>query len=73
MDILQDETLIKQVEELAKKENIEIYKISAATKEGVQELIDYVEKTLKTLPKEELVEIEERKIYIRAINCRGLH
>lgn len=63
VDILQDETLIKQVEELAKKENIEIYKISAATKEGVQELIDYVEKTLKTLPKEELVEIEERKIY----------
>ena len=58
-----NEELLKEVEELAKKENIELYKISAATKQGVQELIDYVEKTLKTLPKEELVEIEDRVVY----------
>ncbi len=58
-----DDTLLKQVEELAKKEHLEIFKISAATKDGVQELIDFVEKTLKTLPKEELFDIEERKIY----------
>jgi len=58
-----DDTLLKQVEELAKKEHLEIFKISAATKDGVQELIDFVEKTLKILPKEELFDIEERKIY----------
>ncbi len=63
VDILQDDAVLKQVEELATKEGLEIYKISAATKEGVQELIDFVEKTLKTLPKEELFEIEERKVY----------
>lgn len=60
---MQDDAVLKQVEELATKEGLEIYKISAATKEGVQELIDFVEKTLKTLPKEELFEIEERKVY----------
>lgn len=63
VDIIQDDTLLKQVEELAKKENLEIYKISAATKQGVEELIDDVEKTLKILPKEDLIEIEEKKIY----------
>ena len=60
---MQNEKLIKEVEELAKKEGLELYKISAATKEGVQELIDYVSEVLKTLPKEELIEIEDRKVY----------
>ena len=31
--------------------------------QGIQELIDFVEKTLKTLPKEDLIEYEDRKIY----------
>ena len=62
-DIMQDEKLLKQVEELAKKEGLELYKISAATKEGVEELIDHVTEVLKTLPKEELFEIEDKKIY----------
>ena len=63
IDAIQDENLIKEVEELAKKENLEFYKISAATKEGVQDLIDYITNVLKTLPKEELVEIEEKIVY----------
>ena len=64
IDISQDETLLKEVKELAKKENLKMYQISAATKEGVQELIDDVAETLKTLPKEELIDIiEERRIY----------
>ena len=62
-DIMQDEELLKQVEELAKKEGLELYKISAATKEGVEELIDHVTEVLKTLPKEELFEIEDKKVY----------
>ena len=60
---VQNEKLIKEVEELAKKEGLELYKISAATKEGVQELIDHISEVLKTLPKEELIEIEDRKVY----------
>lgn len=62
-DIMQDENLLKQVEELAKKEGLELYKISAATKEGVEELINHVTEVLKTLPKEELFEIEDKKVY----------
>ena len=60
---MQDDKLLKEVEELAKKENLELYKISAATKEGVQELIDHVSSVLKTLPKEELVEVEDKVEY----------
>ena len=63
IDVIQDDTLLKQVEELAKKEGLELYKISAATKEGVQELIDHVSEILKNLPKEELIEIEDKKVY----------
>ncbi len=63
IDVIQDDKLLKEVEELAKKENIKVFKISAATKQGVQELINYVEETLKDLPKEDLIEYEERKIY----------
>lgn len=63
IDIMQDEKLLKEVEELAKKEGLELYKISAVTKQGIQELIDYVADTLKSLPKEELVELEEKRVY----------
>ena len=63
IDAMQNEELMKQVEDLAKKENLEIFKISAVTKEGVNELIDYVSKELKTLPKEELIEIEDKVVY----------
>ncbi len=63
VDIIENEDILKQVEELAKKENLKIFKISAATKEGVQELIDYVTDELKQLPKEELVNQEDKVIY----------
>ena len=63
IDILQDETLLKEVEKLAQKENLPIFQISAATAQGVQALIDYVANTLKTLPKEELVEVEDKVVY----------
>ena len=63
IDVIQDEELLKQVEELAKKEGLELFKISGATKQGVQELINRVAEVLETLPKEELVEVEDRIIY----------
>ena len=44
-------------------ENLEIYQISAATSQGVQELIDHVANTLKILPKEDLIEIEDKVVY----------
>ncbi len=62
-DVMQDEDLYKQLEELASKKDMEIYKISAATGEGVDELMNRVTQVLKELPKEELVEVEERIVY----------
>ena len=63
IDSMQDDTLYKELEELAQKENLEFYKISSVTGEGVEQLIDHVAEVLKTLPKEELVEIEDRMVY----------
>lgn len=62
-DSLQNETLYKELEDLAKKENIKIFKISAATGEGLKELFKYVSETVKTLPREEIVEGDERVVY----------
>ena len=63
IDVMQDESLLKEVEELAKEEGLELFKISAVTKQGIEELIDYVSKILKELPKEDLIEIEDKKVY----------
>lgn len=63
IDIAQNENLLKEVEDLAKKEKLEIYKISAVTSQGIQELIDHVTSILKTLPKEELIDIEDKVVY----------
>ena len=63
IDVIQDEKLLEEVEKLAKKEGLELYKISGATKQGVQELIDHVSEVLKTLPKEDLIEIEDKTVY----------
>lgn len=63
IDVMQDDTGLKELENLAKEENMEIYKISGVTGEGVEALIERVTEILKELPKEELVEVEERIVY----------
>ena len=63
VDIMQDDTGFKELEKIAQKENLEIYKISGVTGEGVSELLDRVSSILKTLPKEEIVEEAEKKVY----------
>lgn len=63
-DSMQDENLYLELEKLAKEKGLEIYKISAVTKQGVKELLARVSEVLKTLPKEDLVEVEEIKKYI---------
>ncbi len=62
-DVAQDETLYSDLEKVAKKENMEIYKIAAATGNGLKELMIHVAEVLKTLPKEEIVGDKERVIY----------
>ena len=63
VDILQDESLYQELEKTAKVHNMEIYKISAATGDGIPELLKHVSEVLKTLPKEDLLEIEDEKVY----------
>ena len=62
-DVAQDEELFNELKKRAKKENIEIFKISAVTGEGVNELFNYVSKVIKDLPKEELFDVEETIVY----------
>jgi len=57
IDSMQDETLYKELEKMAKEKNIEIYKISAVTGVGIEELLTHVAEVLKTLPKEDIVEV----------------
>ena len=58
-----NQELLEQLEKLAKEKNMEFFKISSVTGEGIEKLLDYVSNLLKTLPKEELVEKDERIIY----------
>lgn len=59
MDIANDDSLIKEIEELCKKNNLKLFKISAATREGIDELIEYVAQELKNIPKEDIVQVDE--------------
>ena len=53
-----------QMIKMAKEKGIEIYKISAVTGEGVEELLKHVSEVLKTLPKEDIVEVVGgKKVY----------
>lgn len=63
IDVAQDDKLYNSLEDLAKKENLEIYKISAATGEGIEKLMNRVTEILKELPKEELIPVEEKIVY----------
>lgn len=63
IDSMQDENLYKELEKMAKEKGIEIFKISAVTGEGLKELLTRVTEVLKTLPKEDIVEIKQRKVY----------
>ena len=59
MDIANDDTLVKEIEKLCEEKNLKLFKISAATKEGIDELIEYVAQELKTIPKEDIVQVDE--------------
>ena len=63
IDVMQDDTGLKELEELARREKLELFKISGVTGQGVSELLNRVSDVLKTLPKEEIVEAEERVVY----------
>lgn len=63
IDVMQDDTLYEELEKVAKKEKMEIFKISAASRQGINELMKYVAEELKKLPKEDLIDIDDRIVY----------
>lgn len=63
IDVMQNEKNYQELEAIAKQKKIEIFKVSAATGEGIRELLKHTNEVLKNLPKEDLIEIEEKVIY----------
>lgn len=59
MDVANDKKLIEEIEDMCKKNNLKLFKISAATREGIDDLIEYVAQKLKDIPKEDIVEVDE--------------
>ena len=64
IDCTQNEEVLKELEKIAKERQTKLFKISSITGEGVEELLDYVSQKLKTLPKEEIVDSNDRVVYI---------
>lgn len=62
-DSMQNENNYKELEKLAKEKGLEIFKISAVTGDGLKELFNHVAEEIKKLPKEDIVEPEERMVY----------
>lgn len=59
MDSLSDETYLKDLEKQCKKDKVKLFKVSAVTGEGLEELLDYVATELKKIPREDVVLIDE--------------
>lgn len=59
IDSMQDESLINELQKMCKKEKLKLFKISAVTGSGIEELIEYIAEELKNIPKEEIVHVDE--------------
>lgn len=57
IDSLVDETYLNDLEKRCKKDKVKLFKISAVTHEGIDELIEYVSAELEKIPKEDIVTI----------------
>ncbi len=59
IDILNDKTALEKLEVICKKNKLKLFKISAATKLGLDELVEYIAIELEKIPKEDIVFVEE--------------
>jgi len=58
LDATTDRTMLEELEKFCQKNRLEFHAISAATGEGVKELVGRVADTLDQIPKEELEEMD---------------
>lgn len=63
IDVMQDEENYRRLEKVAKQKGYEIFKISAVTGEGLNELFNRVAELLKEIPKQELEEVDKTVYY----------
>ena len=61
IDSLSDKKYLEDLERVCKEKGLKLFKISAATKIGLDELLNYVSNELKTIPKENIVEVIEEE------------
>lgn len=59
MDSLSNEDYLKDLEKECKKNKVKLFKVSAVTGEGLDELLEYVAEELKKIPREEVVHVDE--------------
>lgn len=62
IDVLNDEAKLEELKEVCKKDGRNVIAVSAATNQNMQELVEYISKTLKELP-EENEEIYDEEIF----------
>ena len=63
VDSMQENSNYENLEKVAKENNLDIFKISAVTGEGLNDLFNYVADVIKTLPEEEIIDIDDRVVY----------
>ena len=63
IDVMQDIAQLEALRKKANEKNLEFFEISGATKQGVDELMEHVAKVLKTLPKEDIFDNEDKIVY----------
>ncbi len=59
MDSLSNKSLLEELEKLCNKKGLKLFKISAATKQGLDELVEYLASELKNIPKEDIVTVDD--------------
>ncbi len=59
IDSLNNEEYIKDLEKMCNERGLKLFKVSAITKTGLDELLNYVASELEKLPKEDIVEVVE--------------
>ncbi len=63
IDIMQDRKQLENLKKKAEEKKLEFFEISGATRYGVDELMEHVAKVLKTLPKEDIFDNDEKMVY----------